>query len=362
MGRDVPPKVTYWTGTWDPQREAISKEIELLRGLGGGRAPVVSYSSGQRFHLDARSRVVRLSAGQWPLLYGLAPFAERRSDINHVFGALDAWHLLRAVRRRPTILTVALPGQPTIPAAHAHVRLFVAESEAVADTLRDAGVPPDRVRLIYPGVDLHQYRPGPPALQPFRILFASTPADPAEFEARGIPLLVELARACPEMEIVLLWRSWGDRDLARQALDRLRPPANLRVEQRSGREMAEVFRSAHAVASFYADGFGKSCPNSVIEALACGVPALVSNTCGIGGLIERRGAGLAVPRDVREIAVAARALRARAQTYGHAARTLAEEHFGVGPFLEGYLRLYDEAVSAQVIEPPASSADARRVA
>ena len=31
MGRRMPPRVTYWTGTWDPRQEAISKEVELLR-------------------------------------------------------------------------------------------------------------------------------------------------------------------------------------------------------------------------------------------------------------------------------------------------------------------------------------------
>ena len=115
MGRRVSPKVTYWTGTWDPRREAISKEVELLRGLGGACAPVVSFSSGQNFAVDVANRVVRLPASRWPLLYLLASIVERRGDVNHVFGALDAWHLLRAIRRRPTILTVSLPGRPTVP-------------------------------------------------------------------------------------------------------------------------------------------------------------------------------------------------------------------------------------------------------
>jgi glycosyltransferase involved in cell wall biosynthesis len=342
MGRDVPPKVTYWTGTWDPRREAISKEIELLRELGGRRAPVISFSSGQGARLEVGNRVVCLSASQWPLLRALAPLAERTGDVNHVFGSLDAWHLLRSVRRKPTILTVVLPGQPGTSTLPAHVRCFVAESEAIADTLRKSGVAEDRLRLIYPGVDLHQYRPGPPPAGPFRIIFASTPADPAEFDARGIGLLVELARHCPDIDVVLLWRSWGNRDLARQALERLRPPANLKVEERNGRDMPDVYRSAHAVAALYQDGFGKSCPNSVVEALACGLPALVSKGCGIARLVEQSGAGLAAPRDIRAIVLAARALQRHAQPFGRAARALAEAHFAIETFIDGYVRLYDE--------------------
>jgi glycosyltransferase involved in cell wall biosynthesis len=343
----VSPKVTYWTGNWDLRREAISKEIQILRSLGDGRATVMSVGNGQRFRVDFRNRVVQMAGAHWPLLYAVAPLVERQSEINHVFGGLDAWHLLRATRRRPTILTVALPGKPTVPAVHDHVRLFAAESEAVVDALGDAGIPDDRIRLIYPGVDLHCYRTAtPPPLHPFRILFASTPADPREFEARGIPLLVELARACPDMEVVLLWRSWGDRDASRQALARLRPPANLIVEERNGREMADVYRSVHAVSCFYADGFGKSSPNSVVEAMACGVPALVSDTCGLSGLIRRGDAGMTVPRAIRDIAAAARVLRDRHQSFGRAARKLAEEHFAISSFLGAYVRLYEEARSS----------------
>jgi glycosyltransferase involved in cell wall biosynthesis len=356
MGRGVPPKVTYWTGTWDPQREAISKEIEVLRGLGRARAPVVSYSSGQGFSVDIRNHVVCLGASQWPLLHPIAAMLEPRADVNHVFGALDAWHLLRAPRRRPTILTVAVPGAPTVPAAHTRVRAFVGESEAAVDALLAAGVPHERVRLIYPGVDLHSYRIGPPPLDPFRILFASTPADPAEFSDRGIPLLVELARACPDVEVVLLWRSWGDRDAARWALEALKPTSNLKVEQRNGRSMTEVYQSVHAIACLYAEGFGKSCPNSVVEALACGVPALISESCGIARLIARGGAGLAVPRILQNVVQAVRALRDRQPQFGKAARALAEQHFAIASFLNAYLRLYDEVSEKHKIAAPAIAA------
>ena len=30
-GRMLSPRVTYWTGTWDPAKEAISKEVNALR-------------------------------------------------------------------------------------------------------------------------------------------------------------------------------------------------------------------------------------------------------------------------------------------------------------------------------------------
>jgi glycosyltransferase involved in cell wall biosynthesis len=343
MGGGLSTRITYWTGTWDPAKEAISKEVELLRSLGGRRQPVVSFSAGQTAALDIRSRVARLPARSWPLLRTMAPLLEWQGDLNHVFGGLKSWHLLQCVRHRPTVLTVCLPGRPRVSVTQANVDVFVAESESLIAELDQAGVPKDRVRLIYPGVDLHEYRPGSsPPLEPFRLLFASSPSDANEFEARGLPLLIEAARLCPEITVLLLWREWGDQDAARRALDRLAPPPNVRLEYRQGRDMPTIYRDAHAVVSLYANGFGKSCPNSIIEGLACGIPAIVADTCGIATLIASSGAGVVTGRDPAQIAEAARAVRRSHHGFARAARQLAERAFDVRDFLEAYIRLYGD--------------------
>src|SRR5688572_33140010 len=90
-------------------------------------------------------------------------------------------------------------------------------------------------------------------------------------------------------------------------------------------DMASVYRDSDAVACLYEPGFGKSCPNSIIEALACGVPALVSATCGIGGLISRDGAGVATTRNPADVAEAARTLRREHTRFASAARRAAEQ-------------------------------------
>lgn len=340
MDRGVPPRVTYWTGTWDPAQEAISKEVDLLRSCGGRVRPVVSLSSGQRWGLDWPSRAIRFSAREWWLMRAIAPAVERWGSVSHVFGSLDSWHLLRAVGRRPVVLTAALSGRPADRTIWSRVASFVAESEPVAAELRRHGVPAARIRLVYPGVDLHQYRPAPPPPQPFRVLFASSPSDPREFAARGIPLLVEAARACRDIEVVLLWRAWGDRAAAARALARLAPPPNLRVEAVGDRDMPSIYQSSHLVACLYQAGFGKSCPNSVVEALACGVPALVSTGVGIADLIADNGAGVAVPLEPGTVVAAIRAIRDRHPAFARAARRLAESVFDVRAFLAAYAEVY----------------------
>jgi glycosyltransferase involved in cell wall biosynthesis len=342
MGGDVPPRVTYWTGVWEPTQEALSKEIELLRSSRAAASLVVSFASGQRTALMPRRGAIRLNGDRWALLRAIAAGAERRGDVTHVFGSLDEWHLLRAVGRRPVIFTAAIDGHRPSRDLWRKVEVFAAETDMLAASLVRAGAPPGRVRVIHPGIDLREYVPRPaPPRRPFRILFASSPACPSEFEARGIPLLVEVARACRGVEIVLLWRDWGNQDEALRALQALDPPPNVVVERCGERTMADVFAAAHAVVCAYAPGFGKSAPNSVIEGLACGRPAILTESCGLVGVVTRGGAGESAARFVGALAGAIEALRSRYDDAAAAARRLAEREFNATSFCAAYDELYE---------------------
>jgi glycosyltransferase involved in cell wall biosynthesis len=346
MDRHVPPRVTYWTGIWEPAREAISREVDLLRRMNGEAAPVVSFSPGQRSALRRRQGVIRLSGKRWIALRALAALTEKAGDVTHVVGPMNAWHLLRAVGRRPIVFTVVVPGPVLGPELFGKVRIFVAETEPLAASLRGAGVPADRVRVIYPGVDLDRFTPAPPPPGRFRVVFASSPANADDFARRGIPLLVEAARACPEVDVVLLWRQWGDRTAADRALAALHPPANLIVEHKDVADMSAAFQAAHATIWMAEAGHGKACPNSVVEGLACGRPAIVSPTCGIAGVIRDSGAGLAPDPEPAAVAAALRALTREPDQWRARARSLAEQHFSLASFSSAYQALYREAASA----------------
>lgn len=346
----MPPRVTYWTGTWDPTREAISKEVETLRRGLQPSAPVISLSSGQRSSISIRDRVIRLAGAQWMTFRATAAIVEPLGDVTHVFGAMHAWHALKALGRRPLIFTVALPGPALEQALYDRVTVFAAESEGLGDDLRRAGIGSDRIRVIYPGVNLEEYRPLPRAARErFHVLFASAPSDAAEFKARGIPLLVEFARLCPDVDVTLLWRSWGDQDAAQRAFANLNPPPNIRIDKRRGRHMASVYQDADAVACLYEPGFGKSCPNSIIEAAACGVPALISSSCGIAGLIAKDGAGIATTRNPADVADAVRALRSDRARFSAAARQVAERHFDIRRFVDAYAQLYQRTAATAAV-------------
>jgi glycosyltransferase involved in cell wall biosynthesis len=118
--------------------------------------------------------------------------------------------------------------------------------------------------------------------------------------------------------------------------------------------MADVFAAAHAVVCAYAPGFGKSAPNSVIEGLACGRPAILTESCGLVGVVTRGGAGVSAARFVGALAGAIEALRSRYDDYAAAARRLAEREFDANSFCAAYDALYQELAGQGVRERDAA--------
>jgi glycosyltransferase involved in cell wall biosynthesis len=126
--------------------------------------------------------------------------------------------------------------------------------------------------------------------------------------------------------------------------------------------MATQYRGAHATVCCFADGFGKSCPNSVVEGLACGRPAIVSETVGIANLIHDHNAGVMIPRTVEGLIRGVERLRRQIDPMSRAARALAEQTFGMSQFLNTYQRLYDVVRATRAPATPADVAQPFRVA
>jgi glycosyltransferase involved in cell wall biosynthesis len=105
----------------------------------------------------------------------------------------------------------------------------------------------------------------------------------------------------------------------------------------------EIDRSAHLL---YSADLNAACPNAVIEALACGLPALAFDTGALPELVTGE-AGAVVPYggdpwrldppDVDALAEAALRLIAGGEAHRRAARKLAEAAFGLERMLDGYL-------------------------
>jgi glycosyltransferase involved in cell wall biosynthesis len=107
---------------------------------------------------------------------------------------------------------------------------------------------------------------------------------------KGVPLLVEAFRRLPGADLRLIlvggWKSRGMRHFIERACSE-----DARVAVRPGDPLPLLREAALCVHAAYEDGFAYA----PAEALACGVPVIVSQDTGMKELIERRGGGAILP-------------------------------------------------------------------
>jgi glycosyltransferase involved in cell wall biosynthesis len=182
--------------------------------------------------------------------------------------------------------------------------LFLAVSEAVKQRALAQGFPLERTRVHHVGVDLDRFRPDPAATEPGLILHVGRLV-----EKKGTAALLEaMARLGGDSRLVVV----GDGPL-RPALERKAVALGLGVRvaflgQIAPGEVARWMQRAWLIAApsrTARDGDAEGLPTVLVEAAACGVPAVATDHMGIGEAVIDGESGLLVgERDAAGLAVA----------------------------------------------------------
>ncbi len=340
-------KITYWTGWLSPEMEGTSKEVFKLKDH-FARSMIVGLSRHYWGKASLRQRYLGLNFRFYPFFRLIAPLLEMRSSLNHIYGSINEWHFLRSLGRRPTILSVAVFAKPLERSLYAKVRLFIAHSSKTAEELVRWGADPDRVRVLYPGLDLDRHAAiAPRGGSKFKILFATAPPDIEGIRSRGVDLILDVAAAMPDVEFILVWRPWGD---SLEAVKQRIKEKNLKnVVLHCGliADMRSEFAGADAVIAPFLDTKDmKVCPTSLIESLAYGRPVLATTSVGIADLIQSEGCGEAVEPAVPVVCAAIERMRERYDSYARNARRCAERHFNLKSCLRQHEDLYEEVLQS----------------
>lgn len=224
--------------------------------------------------------------------------------------------------------------------------LFVANSAMVAQEIADwLGVPETRIRLIENGVDLALFHPAAAETRAAARgrfgLDADVPVVAfvgSGFERKGVVQLVE-ALALPECRDIHALIAGHDR-----SLDKVRKRVKAlgldsRVHLLGGDE--EPLAVYHAADLFALPSLYDPMPNAALEALACGLPVLVTADTGIAEPVRETGAGVVATRAPEHIAHGLCTMLAQRSEMAEAASALAPR-FDLAAATAQWLALYRE--------------------
>ncbi len=202
----------------------------------------------------------------------------QQSVISRLGAALSPWHRYTLAAERQMF-------------ADPRLKAVICISELVRNDIRRFyGVPDEKLHVIYNGIDLDRYHPGLAAEH--RQDFRSSHGIPADaplfiyvgsgFERKGVgPLLTALAQASnPHTHLLVVG---ADKHLTRYQQQAIRLGLGSRVVFTGG--IKDVRPAYGAADAFVLPTLYEPLSNAVLEALACGLPCIVSDHCGAAELI-----------------------------------------------------------------------------
>jgi glycosyltransferase involved in cell wall biosynthesis len=253
-------------------------------------------------------------------------------------------------------------GYPLLCRAALNNTAFAAISEDIERQWLAMGVPPSKMFRMASGVDTARFHPGPSAVE-------------ADLPPR--PRAVFTGRLHPQKNLDLLLDIWGD--VGPRAGASLVLVGDGPERERLGRRVAGLGLSGRVHFAGSVDGpaeylraadvfvlpsVAEGMSNSLLEAMATGLPCLASDIGGNTDLLGRGGAGLLVPNDRAawtEALVRVFADREMAAGLGSSARRRIEEEYALPRVVDRYVELYRRLLSGEAgaITPPSAGAPSR---
>jgi glycosyltransferase involved in cell wall biosynthesis len=171
-------------------------------------------------------------------------------------------------------------------------------SEVAKRTFCEAGIPAGKVEVLTPFVDTERFQPAPKPDSVFRVLYVGT-VEPR----KGVQYLIEgFERARISGSQLLIVGGTATRGMSAMLERARRDLPNVQQEywDLATAKPAEVYgRASVLVLPSVEDGFGLV----ALEAMASGVPVIVTSSCGAADLVEEGVNGFVIPpRDGQALA------------------------------------------------------------
>jgi sugar transferase (PEP-CTERM/EpsH1 system associated) len=267
---------------------------------------------------------------------------EHGRDINDVDGTRLRYRLVRRLYR---------------PFVHRYVAL---SRDLERYLVQGVGVPAGRVRHVYNGVDTARFRPGPAgraAIEggPFNdprwfVVGTVGRMEPVKDQANLVRAFLRAAAGAGEAAARLRLVLVGDGP-QRGELEALLRAGGLADRAWFAGERADVPALLQGLDAFVLPSLAEGISNTLLEAMASGLPVVATRVGANGDLMEDGVTGALVPR-ADSAALAAMILRyaedrALARRQGRAGRQVVERRFSIDHMIADYEDMYRQALAAR---------------
>jgi len=317
----------------------VSFQAKLIHGLAERQIPYT-------FDLSHPDNTAVLVIGGTRHLFQLWRAKQRGLRI---FQRLNGMNWMHRVEKTPLRLAIkAEMNNRTL----AFIRRFLADGIIYQSRFsqtwweRVFGMPDLPTHIVYNGVDLSQYSPegeGAPPEDHYRILLVEGHLTGSY--ARGVETAVKLVQSLqPKVKKTVELMVVGE--VSEHLIARFNAVDDLWVTWQGvipREKIPRIDRSAHLL---FSTDINAACPNSVIEAMACGLPVLAYDTGALGELVQE-GAGKVVPYgadhwqleepQISPLVNAAQEILENNPEYRENARLRAESLFSLGRMVDKYL-------------------------
>jgi glycosyltransferase involved in cell wall biosynthesis len=228
-------------------------------------------------------------------------------------------------------------------AAYGCAHVVVANSQAAAARLVRERVPMERVRVVPNGIALESYAPRP-SDRPIRRIVTVANLRPEKGHDTLIAAMPPVLRRRPELEFVFA----GDGP-CRERLEALARTTRVADRVRFVGHAEDVAGLLASSDLFVLPSRSEAFPNSVLEAMAAGLPVVATRVGGITELVEHQRTGVLVPPDdERALSFALLDLvqwPAHAARLGEAARSTVASRYSFDQMVSAFDRIYREQLA-----------------
>ena len=252
-----------------------------------------------------------------------------------------------AREKRGTALAIRIGA----PLSRRVTRAVIYNSHVSARQHEELGYSADRTIVIPNGFDTTAFAPNPQARQRVRAVLGirdeqfvvglSARFHPMKDHAGFLDAAARLVGAGRDARFVLLGKGTEAASPAMRGLIESRGLQDVVSALGERADVADIYQSFDVACS--ASAWGEGFPNVIGEAMACGVPCVVTNVGDSAALVADTGSVVSANRaDLLASALGAFADVAPEQrdALGRAARDRIEAHFSIGAVVEQYLQLY----------------------